>query len=113
MNYSRQRLMASGGSLAVDTGFGHVALLQGFSIEGFQMTYNHVELWEPEASSWPRLLPTRQQVELSIVSRGPVHFLDSSKADHLFLDPINASIDELLELAYRKMTARSQHKNPS
>lgn len=113
MNYSRQRLMASGGSLAVDNGFGHVALLQGFSIEGFQMTYNHVELWEPEASSWPRLLPTRQQVELSIVSRGPVHFLDAREADHLFFDPVNASIDELLELAYHRMDARSQHKNPS
>ena len=111
MNYSRQRLMASGGSLAVDTGFGHVALLQGFSIEGFTIISDHVKLWGPELS--PRLIPTRQQAEFSIVSRGPVHFLDSSRADHLFLDPINASIDELLELAYRKMDARSQRENYS
>ena len=108
VNYARQRLVASGESLAVDTGNGYAALLEGYSIDQFSVCNDTVDV--STYGEWTRPVVSQTRIELSIASRGRVRFMPSEDADHLFFDPATASVDELLRMAYVKMDERAQHE---
>jgi len=50
----------------------------------------------------------RKEIEVHLVSRGPVKVGPASALDNLFLNANDLSVDELLKLAYQKIDARAE-----
>lgn len=54
---------------------------------------------------------TGQRIEVSFTSRGKVKMMPASQLDTLFLNANDLSVDELLQLAYRKIDKRAEEEN--
>lgn len=103
---SRGFLLADGEKLAVSfLASQHMFLIPSYYPVSFSINTHNIEI-SAYGDSFPRWMPVRESIEISISGYGPIESMPLEEGMKLFRNADSMSVNELLAVAYQKMNNR-------